>query len=275
MKKRKKLLIILAVIFLILAGVLTWVFLLAGRTNFRRDEDVEMLLEAIETESEPVLHAADIYDLSAVTSADESRTKDTFTLLVIGGDTMENEEQRSDADAIILMTINHRDKTVYFETFHVDLYAQIPDVGGGRLANAYAVGGGPLLSRTLEENYGIVINNYAAISLKEVARIIGIPDFENLNISEDGLDVVEQLVYSLGAKNPVQVMSYISQVLPYVTHNIEKDELLRIAMTVPTVIGYYSEKSMLPYEDLVQELDGYLVPDIGASAARLQQTIYG
>ena len=275
MKKRKKLLIILAVIFLILAGVLTWVFLLAGRTNFLRDEDVEMLLEAIETESEPVLHAADIYDLSAVTSADESRTKDTFTLLVIGGDTMENEEQRSDADAIILMTINHRDKTVYFETFHVDLYAQIPDVGGGRLANAYAVGGGPLLSRTLEENYGIVINNYAAISLKEVARIIGIPDFENLNISEDGLDVVEQLVYSLGAKNPVQVMSYISQVLPYVTHNIEKDELLRIAMTVPTVIGYYSEKSMLPYEDLVQELDGYLVPDIGASAARLQQTIYG
>ena len=274
MRKKKVLRIVLVLLLFLLTAAGIVLVYLTGKTNFRRDEEVEVLMEAVETESELVLHAEDVYNLSDVVPVSDERAKDTYTLLVIGGETMENEEERSEADAIILMTINHRTKSVYFETFHTDLYAQIPDVGGYRLANAYAVGGGPLLARTLEENYGIRINNYAAISLKEVARIIEIPELENLDISRDGLDVVEQLIYGLGARNPAQVMSYISRLLPYVTHNIENDEMVRIVMTVPAVVKYYSEKAKLPYPDLYMELDGYLVPDIGATSKLLQDTIY-
>ena len=261
--------LLLAVLFVLIFTILT------RKTNFRRDDEVEVKMEAVETETELVLHAEDIYDLSEVVPVEENRTKGTYTLLVIGGETMEEQEERSDAEAIILMTINHNAKTVFFETLHTGMYAQIPGVGGYRLGNAYAVGGGPLLSRTIEENYGIRIDNYAAISLKEVARIIEMPEFEQLDISRDGLEVVEELLYGLGARSPSQIMGYISTVLPYVTHNIENDQMVRIVMTVPAVIGYYSEKAILPYEGLYTRLDGYLVPDIGETARRLQDTMYG
>ena len=260
-----------------------------------------------ETETERQLHPADVYDLSAVSKVTDEEAAGTFTFLIIGGEQgsaggLENETegeglsetagmpeeglsetagmpddlQRPDAEAVFTMTINHNTKEVVFYTFHTDLYVEIPGFGGGRLGNAYAVGGGPLLTQTMEENYGLSINNYAMISFKDVAEIIGMPEFEELDISNDGLMVVEELVYSLGAVQPVQVAGYISKLLPYVTHNMTSEEILHMVFQIPKIIPYYGDKGKIPDEGpyTYQEMDGYIVPDAGQLAAFLKDRLY-
>ena len=79
----------------------------------------------------------------------------------------------------------------------------------------------------------------------------------------------------MGNLSAGEVAGYISKLLPYVTHNIEQGTMLRLIMQVPKIVGYYSEKEKLPYEDLYREIDGYLVPDIGETSARMQYGMYG
>ena len=246
-----------------------------GKSRFLRDEDVDMRPEVLETETE--LHPEDIYHLQEVKPLTEEQLKDQYTLLVIGGEAPAEGEEgaREDAQAIILMNINHARDCVCFCSMHTGLYAEIPELGGYRLGSAYAVGGGPLLAETLEKNYGIHIDNYASISFREVARVMEMPEFETMDISRDGVDVLEKLVYEkLGSLGGAEVVSYITSLLPYVTHNIESGQMMKLMMQVPRVVGYYSEKASLPLEGLYRELDGYLVPQIGETAAWLQEWMY-
>ena len=145
----------------------------------------------------------------------------------------------------------------------------------GKLGHVYAIGGGPLLAKTIEENYGIHMDNYASISMKDVARIINIPEFETLDVSKDGLMVVKELVYSLNAVSPMEVAGYVTKVLPYVTHNVTSDQMMRIIMQIPAIVGYYPVEENIPYEGAFTQLDGYIVPDIGYTSARMQELIYG
>ena len=277
-KKRRSRVLPAVVILLavVLAAAAAAVVHYMNKGNFLRDEDVEMHKEVLETETE--IHPEDVYDLSGVKTVSEEETGNTYTLLVIGGQSPEaaqKGELREDADAVIIMCVSHTAGKVYFCSISTQTYADIPEVGGYSLGNAYAVGGGPLLLETIEHNYGIHIDNYASVSLKDVAEIIQMPEFSTIDISESGLDVVEQLVYQMGVLSPGEVAGYISKILPYVTHNIDQGTMLRLIMQVPKIVGYYSEKEKLPYDGLFREIDGYLVPDIGETSARLQEQMYG
>ena len=279
-KSAKIMLVILAVLLAaaIAGGLLIRSWL--GKTNYQKDEDVMVDQTVFETETEAAeeMHAADIYDISAVHPVTDREAANTYTLLVIGGASPEDEEsaeKRGNAYAVIVMTINHNTKESLFYSFDTDLYVEIPGAGGGRLGNAYAVGGGPLLIQTMEANYGLHIDNYASISFKDVARILQMPEFETIDVSKDGLVVVKELVYSLGAKKAVQVTSYISELMPYVTHNLDPESLLRIVLQIPRIIPYYGIDGMIPGQIPVRELDGYLVPDALELAQYLKLTLYG
>ena len=278
-KGRVKTILLILVIVLAVAGagVLLVIRMLAGKTHYKDDADVMLQTE---TETERQLHAEDVYDLSGVKMAGEKQTRGTYCLLVIGGDTPEAEEEgnRKDAEAVILMIINHNKKMAWFGSLRTDLYVHIPDPSlpaAGSLGHAYALGGGPLLSAVIEENYGIPVDNYASVSLADVAEVIGMPEFESLDISEDGLAVVKELVYSMNAVKPTQIAGYISGILPYVTHNITSQDMMRIILQIPAIVSYYPEEEMIPYEGAYLQLDGYIVPDISYTSRRMQEMAYG
>ena len=293
--------ILMLVIILLLAALLAGggVWYLRYQSNYRRDEDVEIHEEVLETETE--LHAEDVYDLSQVTAATDDMIRDTFTLLVIGGEMPGKKEASTEesegvssavseidehdqkplpemqlrgADAIILMTVNHAMGYVYFCSLHTNSYADIPGYGGYSLGTAYALGEGPMLIRTLESNYGIHIDHYASIDLKDVAKIMEMPEFEQLDISTQGLDVLQDLVYGMGTMNSTQVASYITRILPKVTHNLTSEEMWKMILQIPRIVGYYSETDKLPYEGMYREIDGYLVPDIGKTSEKLKNWLY-
>ena len=277
-KKHPFNIMIVLLLILIAAAAAAFVFFTTqiGKMNYVRDEDVERRLEILETETEPPLHAADVYHPEEVVPVEDARRERTTTFLIIGTAAPETEgEQRPQAQAVITMTINHNMKVCPFCNFNVNTYAEIPGAGPGRLGEAYAIGGGPLLAETILYNYGIPIDHYAAISMKDVAEAIDMPEFETLDVSSQGLDVVAELIYRLNALKPAEVAGYISHVLPFVTHNMTTADILGMVLQIPVIVPYYSERYQIPLEGMYRELDGYPVPDIGAMSERMQDLIYG
>ena len=97
----------------------------------------------------------------------------TYNLLLLGADKAHTETGwYGNSDVIILLTFNDAKKTIYMTSFMRDLFANIPGFGGSKINNAYARGGGPLAVDTLRDNYGVRIDNYAALDYTSTAAII-------------------------------------------------------------------------------------------------------
>ncbi|MBR7017034.1 MAG: LCP family protein [Lachnospiraceae bacterium] len=76
------------------------------------------------------------------------------------------------ADGIVLASVNTDTKKISFYPLRTDLYAEIPGHGIGRLGDATAYGGCPLLVRTLKDTYQIPIVNYLSTDIAGIAKIV-------------------------------------------------------------------------------------------------------
>ena len=65
----------------------------------------------------------------------------------------------------LLLSFDKAEDNVTYIHINKSALAYIPTVGVGPLFDAYAFGGGALLARAVEENYGIAINGYVDLSL--------------------------------------------------------------------------------------------------------------
>ena len=170
--------IILAIILglVILAGIVAFVAfrLYYGKSNFVDDSKIEMHLE--EAESELMLESEPTdFDVSTVKQVSADEADKTYSVLLIGSDRRDS-SWYGNSDTMVLLTINDNVDKVFMVSFMRDLYADIPDVGIRKLNNAYAVGGGPLLMKTLKTNYGVDVDDYVSVdfdSLEEIIDMVG------------------------------------------------------------------------------------------------------
>lgn len=95
---------------------------------------------------------------------------------------------------MILMSINKDTKQIHMTSFMRDLYANIPDVGVKKLNAACAYGGGPLVVRTIEDNYKLPIDNYASVDFDSMIDIIDAIGGIELSPSDDEIRVANQYV---------------------------------------------------------------------------------
>lgn len=92
-------------------------------------------------------------------------------ILLIGNDSRENgEDGRS--DAMILISISSKTKTVQMISLLRDMYVEIPGHDGNRLNAAYAYGGPQLLMETVEENFGIPVSRYVQVNFEAFANLV-------------------------------------------------------------------------------------------------------
>ena len=89
-RRRPRIKVILILLLLILlgagAGIFFYIRHLTGSTNYMSDEDVTAVQPVSESEAEPPVTAASLYDLSGVSPVPAALLENTYTLLVIGGD---------------------------------------------------------------------------------------------------------------------------------------------------------------------------------------------
>lgn len=337
MKQKKILKIagIAAAVLLILFGIACAVFKhYYGYSIFVRDDDVEVnyellsaddaILEGFEGELETEL------DVSQIKKISQEEAAGTYNLLLLGVDRRED-DWYGNADAIILVTVNHDVQKIFLTSFMRDLYAEIPDYGVRKLNAAHAIGGGPLIVETLENTYGVATDNYARVdfnSMTDIIDALGGVDIElsdeeaesaNTSIKEmcklQGKKYKENKLKSGGKLhlNGIQAVAYsrirkvgnsdyerterqrrvltelinnaaqlkfweisklLNQVLPLVTHNVDQLTMVKLIAQLPEMVTYEIVTDRIPYPDMYYSQNEILIPDLDATVAKLQETIY-
>lgn len=113
--------------------------------------------------------------------------KEVYNILLIGYEE-KYEDGAKNSDTMMLLSINFKAKTITTTSFMRDTYVQIPGVGNNRLNVAYAVKGYPLLKATIQNNFGISIDNYVALSFSAFIEFYDAIGGMDVNITKAELD---------------------------------------------------------------------------------------
>lgn len=120
--------------------------------------------------------------------------KDVLNVLLIGSDTR-NRERRGLSDAMIVISINKKSKTITATSFLRDIYLKIPErEKSNRLNTAYAAGGAKLLIDTIESNFKIKIDKYASVDFLAFMDIVDAVGGVTLEVTEKELPVVNDYI---------------------------------------------------------------------------------
>ena len=233
--------IVLAIV--VIGGVLVFYFghSLFSLTNYVSDDTQEVVKaedlpeEAIETVSTGE-HKGTVLNESELNNIHQSMTKidqkietvtddDVYNLLLVGVD-RRDKSWNGNSDSMMLVSINFREERVSIISLMRDTYVNIPDVGYAKLNNAYARGGGKLLTATVSDMYNVDVSNYAAVDFENMIEIVdalGGVDLEMTDAEVEiangymvdmcntlGLDSSEYVLYGGGTYhcNGVQAVAY-------------------------------------------------------------------
>lgn len=128
---------------------------------------------------------------SAVDSVKGASCRDNgvINILLIGNDSRENgEDGRS--DAMILLSVSSRTKTIQMTSLLRDMYVDIPGHDGNRLNAAYAFGGPELLMETIKLNLGIEVNRYVLVNFEAFANLVDAVGGVDLELTNDEVQYV-------------------------------------------------------------------------------------
>ena len=122
--------------------------------------------------------------------ADEPMKEEGVTnILLIGNDSRAGgEDGRS--DAMILVSISNRTKTIYLTSLLRDIYVEIPGHEGNRLNAAYSFGGPELLLKTIKQNLDIEVNRYVQGNFQAFANLIDAVGGVDLELTNEEVQLV-------------------------------------------------------------------------------------
>lgn len=169
------------------AGIYYFGHSMITKMNYQADEDVqqyETLPEEAfraETEKEPsgaVLNESELVSLHA--SMNQAQTDQGSDVImdqsvynvVLAGVDRDDKSWNGNADSIMLVSLNNDKKRASVISLMRDTYVEIPGHDYNKLNSSYAYGGGPLLCDTIEENYRVPVERYAAVDFENLVEIV-------------------------------------------------------------------------------------------------------
>ncbi len=105
-------------------------------------------------------------------------------ILLIGNDSRDG-VAGGRSDAMILLSISDKTKTIHMTSLLRDMYVEIPGHKGNRLNAAYSLGGAELLLETIEENLDIEVNRYVLVDFQAFANLIDAVGGVELELTND------------------------------------------------------------------------------------------
>ncbi|MFR0018970.1 MAG: LCP family protein [Paraclostridium sp.] len=98
--------------------------------------------------------------------------KDGITNILLAGVDGNNLDKGNRSDSMMILTIDEKNNDIRITSLARDTYVQIPGYGEEKLTHAYAYGGPALLLQTIDKNFGLKIDKYAAVSFSSFEKII-------------------------------------------------------------------------------------------------------
>ena len=202
-KRRKKriltvIIVIAAVLLALLAAAYAVIHHYYSKSNYVRDAQVTVVPQedlpedvqkdnSVDSMSSDAQKEAEEKALAAQSETEFPNGEYVYNLLLIGSDRRDS-GWYGNSDVMMLLSINKKTKTIYLTSFMRDSYAIIDGAGAHKLNYAYALGGGPLLVQTIEENYRISIDNYASADFDSTAQIVDLAGGVDIHLYQEECD---------------------------------------------------------------------------------------
>ncbi|MGL5749816.1 MAG: LCP family protein [Paraclostridium sp.] len=113
-------------------------------------------------------------EIKAQSQKAKEKEKEGVTNILLVGVDGNNLEKGNRSDAMMVLTIDERNSNMRLTSLARDTYVDIPGYSTEKLTHAYAYGGPSLLLQTIEKNFDLPIDKYAAVSFKSFEKIIDI-----------------------------------------------------------------------------------------------------
>lgn len=131
-------------------------------------------------EADPIEHIEDVDSLRS-----ENHVRN---VLLIGADADRGGSSRS--DSIMIASVNKKTGKITVCSILRDTYVEIPGQSSSKINAAYSWGGANLLVQTIEQNFGIKIDDYAVVNFEMFTALIdGLGGIE-IDVTEDEADYI-------------------------------------------------------------------------------------
>ena len=111
-----------------------------------------------------------------------------YNIMLVGVD-RRDKSWNGNSDSMMLVSVNYGAKRVSIVSLMRDTYVNIPDVGYEKLNNAYARGGGPLLTQTVSNMYNVDVKDYAAVDFENMIEIVDAVGGVDLEMTDAEVEV--------------------------------------------------------------------------------------
>lgn len=136
--------------------------------------------------------------------------KNVFNILLIGTDARTKGEN-SRSDAMILVSINKKNKTIIATSLLRDIYLQIPGKNNNRLNAACAFGGPELLMDTIEQNFKVAVDRYVSVDFYVFMDIVDAVGGVTVNVTKEEIPIINDYIAELnrlqGEENGVDYLT--------------------------------------------------------------------
>jgi len=126
--------------------------------------------------------------------------KDVFNILLIGSDTRSSND-RGRSDAMIIISLNEKMKTITATSIMRDIYLQIPGRENNRINTSYAYGGADLLMDTIEQNFKIHIDRYVSVDFSAFIDVVDAIGGVSIDLSKKELSFIGGDMKLIDGKN--------------------------------------------------------------------------
>ena len=188
-KNKKKIITLLAVLFLIaglIFGGYLYVKSLLGNAERIELDEGNLGIESIAEETT----ASEKKDETL--SQTEELPDGITNIALFGLDTRDMDSNKGRSDAILVVTADTVHNKIKVTSFARDSYVSIDGYGKTKLTHAYIYGGPQLAVKTLNQNFGLNIKDFAAVNFSQLADIIDFLGGVKINVTEAELKVMQE-----------------------------------------------------------------------------------
>lgn len=111
------------------------------------------------------------------------------------------------SDAIMIATIDQKHNKLKLTSIMRDSYVNIPGRGLDKINHAYAFGGAQLALKTINENFGLNIQDFVAVDFSSLPKVIDAIGGVEINLDSEELSLTNEYAQSIdsltGTKTPV------------------------------------------------------------------------
>lgn len=153
-------------------------------------------------------------------TADESILNETnyqsekgITNILLAGTDGRPGEENSRSDAMMILTIDSKNKSLKLTSLNRDTYVNIPGHGEQKLTHAYAYGGANLLVETIENNFEVDIQNYAVVDFYSFMDIVDALGGVEVDVHENEIKEINKFIKNetykwSGETEPMQLIQH-------------------------------------------------------------------